>query len=78
MRKILLHSISSRLDSTINEFIDELDTSAEKSGQSALIVSLVQQLSKAVEHTIEKNGMTNERAEQFRRKCCDMVLDRVL
>ena len=78
MRKILLHSISSRLDSTITGFLGELNTASVKSGQSAVIVSLAQQLSKVVEETIEKNAMSEERAEQFRRKCCDLVLDRIL
>lgn len=78
MRKILLNSISSRLDSAVSGFLGELNTSAEKSGQSAVIVSLAQQLAKVVEDTIEKNEMSEERAEQFRRKCCDLVLDRIL
>ncbi len=78
MRKILLNSISSRLDSAVSGFLGELNTSAEKSGQSAVIVSLAQQLAKVVEETIEKNEMGEERAEQFRRKCCDLVLDRIL
>lgn len=78
MRRILLHSISKRLDSTIAEFLDELSSDSERSGQSALIVSLAQQLAKAVDQAIEQNKMNEELADEFRRKCCEMVLDRVL
>jgi hypothetical protein len=78
MRRILLHSISKRLDSTIAEFLGELNPDSERSGQSALIVSLAQQMAKAVDQAIEQNGMDEDLAEEFRRKCCEMVLDRVL
>lgn len=78
MRRILLHSISKRLDSTIEEFLGELNSDSERSGQSALIVSLAQQLAKAVDQAIEQNKMNEELADEFRRKCCEMVLDRVL
>ncbi len=78
MRRILLHSISKRLDSTIAEFLDELNPDSERSGQSALIVSLAQQLAKAVDQAIEQNQMNDDLADEFRRKCCEMVLDRVL
>jgi hypothetical protein len=78
MRKILLHSISKRLDTTIVEFLGELNSDSERSGQSAVIVSLAQQLSKAVDHAVKQNGMSQELADEFRRKCCDMVLDRIL
>ena len=78
MRKILLNSISGRLDSAVSGFLGELNGSAERSGQSAVIVGLAQQLAKVVDETIEKNDMSEERAEQFRRKCCDLVLDRIL
>ena len=78
MRRILLHSISKRLDSTIAEFLDELNSDSERSGQSALIVSLAQQLAKAVDQAVEQNRMDEDLADEFRRKCCEMVLDRVL
>lgn len=78
MRRILLHSISKRLDSTIEEFLGELNPDSERSGQSALIVSLAQQLAKAVDQAIEQNKMNDDLADEFRRKCCEMVLDRVL
>lgn len=78
MRRILLHSISQRLDTTITEFLGELNTESERSGQSAVIVSLAQQLSKAVDQAIEQSEMTDDLADEFRRKCCDMVLDRIL
>lgn len=78
MRRILLHSISKRLDSTIAEFLGELNPDSERSGQSALIVSLAQQMAKAVDQAIEQNGMNEDLADEFRRKCCEMVLDRVL
>lgn len=78
MRRILLHSISKRLDSTITEFMGELNSDTERSGQSAVIVSLAQQLAKAVDQAIEQNRMSDDLAEEFRRKCCEMVLDRIL
>ncbi len=78
MRRILLHSISQRLDSTITEFLAELSSDSERSGQSAVIVSLAQQLAKSVDQAIEQNQMRDDLAEEFRRKCCEMVMDRVL
>ena len=78
MRRILLHSISKRLDSTIAEFLGELNSDSERSGQSAVIVSLAQQLAKAVDQAVEQNQMNEALADEFRRKCCEMVLDRIL